>query len=202
MSLAPSPHRQRARATASLLTGWLLLATGCSSPGNPPERPEFAARRALAVQAEAGPVLAEVVGQPALIDANEVAALTTREIARAVPAMNVTFTTDPANAVAIEPHLVVVYDPAPAVPGEAACSAPGGLSLGPAPDRTTVLAAFCDGTEVIGVVREQAEVQRQRDVERLLWRVAQRLFPDDIGETYGINVLPDLGAGLGGSFGF
>ena len=161
------PHGFGTRATASLLAGMLVLLTTCTQPHTPPERPEFAARRALAIQAEVGPVLAEVVGQPALVDASEVAEFTTHEIARAVPAMDVTFTSDPAEAVAIEPHLVVVYDPAPATPGELACGAPGGLSLDPGPDRTVVLAAFCDGPDVIGVVREQAEVRTRRDVQRL-----------------------------------
>lgn len=181
----------------------MLLASACSWGGPAPEPPGAAARRALAIQAEGGPVLAEVVGQPALVDADEVASFTTSEIARAIPAMNVTFTTDPAEALAVEPHLVVVYDPAAATPGEAACEMPGTLPLAPAPDRTAVLAVFCDGTEVIGLARNQAEVGNRRDIQRLLWSTAWRLFPGDYESTYGINVLPpSTGVGFGGSVGF
>lgn len=203
MSPTLVPCRHPVSRAAAALAGLVLLATACADSGPRPQPPGTAGRRALAILAEDGAVLVEVNGQPALVSAGEVGPFTTSEIARAVPGMDVTFTTDPAGAVAVEPHLVVIYDPAPSTPGEAACGTPGSLSLAPAPDRVVVLAAFCDGAEVIGLVREQAEVGSRRDVQRLLWRVAQRLFPDDYDSTYGINVLPPgLGVGLGGSVGF
>jgi hypothetical protein len=53
-------------------------------------------------------------------------------------------------------------------------------------------------------VREDGRVAgpTDRSFERLLWRTAGALFPDDYAETYGFGILPRwLNLGGGGSYG-
>ena len=55
----------------------------------------------------------------------------------------------------------------------------------PAGDELRVLAAFCDGAEPLGSVEAQDTVSGPTDrrFQRLLWRTASALFPDDYAET-------------------
>ena len=67
-----------------------------------------------------------------------------------------------------------------------------------------MLAAFCDGADAIGSVETQDAVSGPTDsrFQRLLWRTASALFPDDYAETYGFGLLPnsfDFGFGGGES---
>jgi hypothetical protein len=103
-----------------------------------------------------------------------------------------------------EPHLVVALNPGETDPADVLCSAPDRVPTAPAGAELSVLAVFCQGGEVVNAVREAGRVAgpTDRNFERLLWRTAGALFPDDYAETYGFGILPRwLDFGIGGSFG-
>ena len=182
-----------------------VLVSGCAPRPDPATDPRFEARRALEAAAERGPVLAIVEGEA--LDDDDLArdALTTEAVAEGIDALDVDFTTDPARAASRDPRLVVALNPSGVVSAAAACRAPQQIATGPLEGEVEVLAVFCEDERVLGAARTQGEVDgpSDRDLERLLWRAAGELFPDDYAETYGIRVLPDwLGVGVGGSFGF
>jgi hypothetical protein len=96
---------------------------------------------------------------------------------------------------------VVVLNPAADPTGSAACRNPSPIRTLPAGDELRVLAAFCDGADAIGSVETQDAVSGPTDsrFQRLLWRTASALFPDDYAETYGFGLLPNsFDFGFGG----
>lgn len=176
---------------------------GCAAPAAvEPTGPS--PRQALAEQAAEGPVRAVVAGELPDVDSAARDRLVSEAMAAGVRALRVGFTTDPAVAAAPEPHLVVVLNPGPATPSTLACQAPEEAPAEPANGAMQVLAVFCDGAQPLGEARVEGRVDRdQRQVQRLLWRAANQLFPDDYAETYGFGILPGwLGLGIGGTFGF
>lgn len=146
------------------------------------------ARRQLAQAAARGPVPIRVLQALERPTTPEVAALA----ARGVSGLAVRFqpTADPGSArlvVALdgltEPERICALEPLEA-------AAAGG----------PLLAAWCEGSTVVARVRASGStdpVQR----ERLVWRAAARLFPDDYADTYGWNLF-GLRVTVGGSFGF
>jgi hypothetical protein len=197
---------RRRAALASLGLSALLLA-GCAAP--PPVVVEpgldgLAARDALAARRAEGPVRAVIHGQPFGPGAAERDALVTRAMADGVRGLEVSFTTEPAAAPSPEPHLVVLFNPLGLPSPEPVCARPESLPTVPAGERLTVVAAFCQGDQPIGMTRAEDAVAGPGDrrFQRLLWRTAGALFPDDYAETYGFRLLPGIDFGLGGSFGF
>jgi hypothetical protein len=180
------------------------LVGGCT-PGPPPAPlPGEEARRALAGQREAGPVRTVVRGNPFGMDEARRDALVTEAMAAGVAGLAVRFTTYPAAAAAPEPHLVVVLAPLDVVPADVACARPDSVPTEAADERLSVLAVFCQGDQALHAVREEDRVAGPADrrFERLLWRTAGALFPDDYAETYGFGFLPRwLNLGVGGSIG-
>ena len=78
------------------------------------------------------------------------------------------------------------------------------LLAGPGIAPVRIMAAFCQGNQVLGVTRTESVVSGPTDqrFRRLLWRTASTLFPDDYEETYGFGILPRwLDFGFGGSVG-
>jgi hypothetical protein len=163
-----------------------------------------AARDALAARRAEGPVLAVIRGQPFGLGTAERDALVSRAMADGVRGLQVRFTTDPAAAPSPEPHLVVLLDPLGAPSPEQVCAGPDRLPTAPAGERLSVIAVFCKDAEPIGMARAEDIVAGPGDrrFQRLLWRTAGALFPDDYAETYGFRLLPGIDFGLGGSFGF
>jgi hypothetical protein len=196
MSPAPFP-----RLLVVLLT---LALAGCQVPAAvEPVGPT--PRQALVEQAALGPVRAVVAGELPTVDAADRDRLVTEAMATGVRGLGVRFTTDPAAAAAPEPHLAVVLDPGPVAPATLACRAPEEVPDPPANGLMQVLAVFCDGDVPLGEARVEGRVDRRdgRRVQRLLWRAANQLFPDDYAETYGFGILPDwFGLGVEGTFGF
>jgi hypothetical protein len=177
--------------------------TGCAGGERPPD-PRLDARRALEQQVEAGPVLAVVRGNPFTIPDGQLATLVSQNMAEGVRGLGVRFTSDPERAAAREPRLVALINPIGAPEPSAICSAPGGIPTGPAGEELEIAAAFCRGGESLGLVRSRAPVAsaHDRSFQRLIWRTARELFPDDYPERFGFDLIPGLDVGVGGSFGF
>jgi hypothetical protein len=180
------------------MLGSALLA-GCAwgDPGN-----RISARRALADAKE--PVLMSVVGNPFAMDQARLNALTSAELSAGVTGMRTQFTVSAERAAAPEPRVVTVFNPSSDPDPDLLCMAPDGITTesGIAPVR--VMAAFCQGNQVLGVTRTESVVSGPTDqrFRRLLWRTASTLFPDDYEETYGFGLLPRwLDFGFGGSIG-
>ena len=206
----PSPARlPRAlaggrRGLCACLLGGLLLA-GCAQDTTSTRAPGEDARRTLAEARSAGAIRTVVLGNPFGMDEARRDALVTAAMAEGVAGLDVRFTTYPDQAAAPEPHLVVVLNPAADLPAAAACRAPETLRTLPANESLSVLAAFCQGDEMLEAVREQERVAgpTDRNFERLLWRTSAALFPDDYWDNYGFGLLPrGIDLGIGGSFGF
>lgn len=210
MPTKPDPSASRTacaavvqRHTWSRLAAILLLA-GCTQGAPPPAGPGEQARRALAEQREQGPVRTVVRGNPFGMDETRRNALVSEAMAEGVSGLAVRFTTWPDAAAAPEPHLVVALNPRETDPASVLCSAPDSVPTGPAGDTLSVLAVFCRGDQVINAVSEEGPVAgpTDRGFQRLLWRTAGALFPDDYAETYGFGILPRwLDFGFGGSYG-
>jgi hypothetical protein len=193
---------QRPGRPSAALVGALLLA-GCGSvPTVTSDSGVGNTRQTLAERAEQGPVLAVVIGNPYAMDEGRLDSMVTGAMAAGITGLGVDFTTSPSEAAAAEPRLVVLLNPAGDPPGSAACRSPTPIRTLPAGDELLVLAAFCDGADAIGSVDAQDTVAGPTDrrFQRLLWRTASALFPDDYAETYGFGLLPnsfDFGFGGG-----
>jgi hypothetical protein len=186
------------RWSAVLLGGALLF--GCARGAD--TEVQNPARRALAAAQE--PVLMTVVGNPFAMDEVRLNALVSAELAAGVSGLSTQFTTSPERAAAPDPRVVGVLNPLTDPVPEMLCEAPDTIATGPAADRLRIVAAFCQGDEVLGVTRTEDAVASPTDqrFRRLLWRTARTLFPDDYEETYGFGILPRwLDFGIGGSIG-
>jgi hypothetical protein len=160
------------------------------------------ARRALAAAEE--PVMMTVVGNPFTMDEVRLNALISTELAEGISGMSTQFTTSPERAAAPDPRVVVVLNPLSDPAPETLCRAPDSIPTGPATDRLRIVAAFCQGDQVLGFARTEDAVAGPTDqrFRRLLWRTAKALFPDDYEETYGFGLLPRwLDFGVRGSIG-
>jgi hypothetical protein len=193
---------ERPSRSSAALAGVLLL-VGCGSgPTVTTDTGVGSTRQALTERAEQGPVPAVVIGNPYGMDEARLDSMVTDAMAAGISGLGVDFTTDPSQAAAAEPRLVVVLNPAADPSGSAACRNPSPVRTLPAGDELRVLAAFCDGADSIGSVDTQDTVSGPTDgrFQRLLWRTASALFPDDYADTYGFGLLPnsfDFGFGGG-----
>lgn len=197
------PRRDGRGAWLSVCLIGNLLLLGCAR--EPADAGVSDARRALAEAREMGAIRTVVVGDPFGMDPARQDALVSEAMAEGVPGLEVRFTTYPDQAGAPEPHLVVVLNPAGDLPPPAACRAPETVRAAPASEALGVLAVLCQGDEVIDAVREEERVAGPTDhnFQRLLWRTAAALFPDDYWDNYGFGILPrGIDLGIGGSFGF
>ena len=199
---APVP-RAPGRSLPAILTVGLLL-SGCSqgSPGG--GTPGEQARRVLAEQRQEGPIRTVVRGNPFGMDEARRDALVSEAMAAGVAGLSVRFTSYPDTAAAPEPHLVVLLDPVEAVAADTACQAPDTIPTTTAGETLRVLAVFCQGDRALHAVREEDVVASPTDrrFQRLLWRTAGALFPDDYADSYGFGFLPRwLNLGIGGSVG-
>jgi hypothetical protein len=197
--LARRPGRGR---LAGLLAG--LALAGCAQEAPLTGAPGEQSRRALADHRE-GAIRTVVRGNPFGMDQARLESLVTSAMADGVAGLDVRFTAYPGTAAAPEPHLVVLLNPLETATPDAVCAAPDSVRTLPAGETLSVLAVFCQGDQALDAVREEATVAGPTDrrFERLLWRTAGALFPDDYASTYGFGILPRwLNLGVGGSFGF
>jgi hypothetical protein len=196
--LRAAASRQRARWCVVLLGGALL--SGCARAADTAARNP--ARHALAAAEE--PVLMTVVGNPFAMDEARLDALVSTELAAGISGMSTQFTTSPERAAAPDPRVVAVLNPLSEPAPGTLCVAPDTVDTAPATDRLRIVAAFCQGDQVIGLARTEDAVASPTDqrFRRLLWRTATTLFPDDYEQTYGFGILPRwLDFGVGGSIG-
>lgn len=182
--------------------GVVGLVTACGSIPTVTSDGGSGARRVLLERSEQGPVAAEVIGNPFGMDEARLDSMVTRAMSAGVTAVSADFTTDPSRAIAAEPRLVVLLNPAGDPTGSAACRSPSLVRTLPGGEDLRVFAAFCEGADPLGSVAAQDTVTGPTDgrFERLLWRTASALFPDDYEETYGFGLLPNsFDFGFGGS---
>jgi hypothetical protein len=191
------PPLRTARWPVVMLGSALLVGCAWGDPGN-----RVSARRALADAKE--PVLMSVVGNPFAMDQARLNALTTAELSAGVTGMRRQFTISAERAAAPEPRVVTAFNPLSDPDPDLLCMAPDGITTEPGIAPVRVMAAFCQGNQVLGVTRTESVVSGPTDqrFRRLLWRTASTLFPDDYEETYGFGILPRwLDFGFGGSIG-
>jgi hypothetical protein len=203
-ALRAAPGARGLRRSLPAILGAGLLLAGCAEAPRTGGTPGEEARRTLAEQRGEGPVRAVVRGNPFGMDETRRNALVSEAMAQGIAGLSIRFTTWPEAAAAPEPHLAVALNPLETVSPEALCGAPDSVATAPAGEVLSVLAVYCRGDKVINAVREDGRVAgpTDRSFERLLWRTAGALFPDDYAETYGFGILPRwLNLGVGGSYG-
>ena len=164
----------------------LLALTGCAT--HPvklgPDSDPRVARELLADVARASPVRLEVNGLPATADVPVTAAHLGEQAARGIRGLNVRF--DPSPATGGAAKLILVFDPPPELRPRAVCAAAAPPPPQQSPPPVRLQAIFCDGGTFIADTTASAEGTSRADLDRLLWRVAGALFPDDYPQTYGI----------------
>lgn len=183
--------------------GWALITTaallaGCAGPeihrglGSNTET----ARLALELDADVGPIRGDIVGYPFLEPRVAPDEFVLAAFADGVPAKSVVFS--PA-ASRPTPNLIVRFNPVadtpPCEPGERrARSGP------PEPESVVVVeAAFCQGGEVIAVVRSETQAASGQDgrLLSLYRRLSRTLFPDLYPERYGFETGFGINVGIG-----
>jgi hypothetical protein len=165
----------------------LLLAAGCATtpevrvdPGSNPSE----ARRLLAETAASGPVLVTWRGAPPLAEPALLAA-----VERGVRGLGLTATA----AGTADRRFVFDFDGG----SEPLCGDPAGdrSEL----DAFLVKAAFCDGERTVAL----AGTDPEGDPERMIWRLTDRLVPDDWPDTYSFGLFGSrFSVGAGATFGF
>ena len=183
----------------------LLLIAGCApSVEVGPVGDSAAARKSLENALVDGPVRAEVFGDPYGLDPARQDQLVTSAMAEGVVGVKARFSADPGRYVQDQPRLVVILNPVVNVPSTEACRAPERIRTGAATDDLVLLAAFCDGDQLINGARAEGAVAGPTDqrLKRMLWQTSGVLFPDNYRNEYGVNLIPGLNVGFGGSFGF
>lgn len=159
-----------------------LAACGATVAGSP-LGDRYAARRALVVLAEEGPVPLVALG----VAAHPAVA------ADAVPALDVAFAPAPPDGGGSR---VVLWKGAPLDdPADAACAPGAGREIGP-PDR--LLGVFCEGGLAVAQASAAIDPGEPDDAVR---RVTAYLFPDDYPETHGLELF-GIKLRLGGTVGF
>ena len=163
-----------------------------------------AAREILEEALPSGPVRAQIFGDPYGLDPARQEGLVTAAFGDGIQGIDARFTADPGLYSADQPRLVVILNPRSDPPGAEACRAPERIRTGPASSDLRVLAAFCEGDRLVNSARAEGEVDGPTDqrLKRMFWQTSGVLFPDNYRNEYGINIIPGLNIGLGGSFGF
>ncbi len=202
----PLPYTTSQAACGLLLivAGGLLLAScGGDNTRSAARSERQSARDVLAQAAERGPVLAKVQGKSFELSESRRNAVVTKAMGEGIEGMGVRFTTDPRQATAANPHLVVWLNPE-RVAGANICETNAQARPAPPEEPTRILAAFCDHGQVLALSSSEEKITRADDHQfrRLLWRTSRNLFPDDYWNTYGVDVVPGLNIGIGASVGF
>ncbi|MGI9436541.1 MAG: hypothetical protein ACR2Q4_17225 [Geminicoccaceae bacterium] len=197
-------HRTGWRSIFALLfcINWLAACAPETKVG--PIGDSAAARDVLASALEKGPVRAQIFGDPYGLDPARQDVLITSAVADGVQGLKARFSADPTAYGARQPRLVVILNPSTDPPSARACQSPEQIRTAPAQGELVLLAAFCQGDDVINAARAVSEVSGPTDqrLKRMLWQTGGVLFPDDYGHTYGVDLIPGINVGIGGSFGF
>lgn len=162
------------------------------------------ARDLLTTVVDEGPVRAQVFGDPYGLDPARQDSLVATAIGDGVQGLDVRFSADPEAYSQAEPSLVVILNPVADPPPSMACEAPEQIRTVPASEELQILTAFCRGETLINAARADGSTQGPTDqrFKRMLWQSGAVLFPDDYEDNYGIDLVPGINIGIGGSFGF
>lgn len=183
----------------------LSALTGCGPDVSiGPVGDSSAARDTLADALKSGPVRAQIFGDPYGLDPARQDILVASAIGDGVQGIKARFTADPGLYGGEQPRLVVILNPQADPPTSQACHGPEQIRTAPATDELTLLAAFCQGDNLINAARADGAVTGPTDqrLKRLLWQTGGVLFPDNYEQTYGLDLIPGVNIGIGGSFGF
>ena len=163
-----------------------------------------AARKLLETALDQGPVRAQVFGDPYGLDPARQENMVTGAFGQGVQGVTARFSADPGLYGGDQPRLIVILNPSSDPPSAEACKAPERIRTTPASNDLVLLAAFCDGQQLINGARAESVVDGPADqrLMRMFWQTAGVLFPDNYRNEYGIDLIPGLNIGLGGSFGF
>ena len=163
-----------------------------------------AARKVLEAALDDGPVRAQIFGDPYGLDPARQETLVTGAFGQGVQGIKARFSADPGLYGGDQPRLVVILNPRSDPPSAEACKAPERIRTSAAADDLVLLAAFCDGPQLIKGARAESQIDGPADqrLMRMFWQTAGVLFPDNYRNEYGIDIVPGLNIGLGGSFGF
>lgn len=191
-------------ASAAAIAVFAVLAGCAPSVEVGPTGDAGEARKRLEQALPDGPVRAQIFGDPYGLDPRRQDQLVAGAIGAGVQGVKARFSPDPGLYGADQPRLVVVLNPKIEAPSAEACRAPERIRTGPAAGELILLAAFCDGERLLNGARAEGEVSGPTDqrLKRMLWQTAGVLFPDNYRNEYGINLIPGLNIGFGGSFGF
>lgn len=202
-SARPRKHWHARSLTFSL--GLLILA-GCGGPKVDigPVGDASAAREVLEDLLLDGPVRAQIFGDPYGLDPARQEQLVTAGFGDGIQGVNARFSADPGLYSAAEPRLVVILNPKSEPPTAEACRAPERIRTGPATEELILLAAFCEGDQLVNSARAQSDIAGPTDqrLKRMFWQTAGVMFPDNYRNEYGVDIIPGLNIGFGGSFGF
>ena len=185
--------------------GLIFIVAGCGpdvSVG--PVGDSAAAREALVDALKNGPVRAQIFGDPFGLDPARQDSLIAGAIGDGVYGVKARFSADPGLYGGEQPRLVVILNPQSDPPASQACRGPEQIRTSDATDELTLLAAFCRGDTLINAARASGAVAGPTDqrLKRLLWQTGGILFPDDYERNYGVDLIPGISIGVGGSFGF
>jgi hypothetical protein len=163
-----------------------------------------AARELLETALSDGPVRAQIFGDPYGLDPARQENLVAGAFGQGIQGVTARFSADPGLYGGDQPRLVVILNPSSDPPSAEACKAPERIRTTSASDDLVLLAAFCDGPQLINGARAESAIDGPADqrLVRMFWQTAGVLFPDNYRNEYGINIIPGLNIGLGGSFGF
>ncbi|MEZ5932341.1 MAG: hypothetical protein R3F54_10370 [Alphaproteobacteria bacterium] len=163
-----------------------------------------AARELLEESLSKGPVRAQIFGDPYGLDPARQERMVTGAFGEGIQGIKARFSADPGLYGAEQPRLVVVLNPRSEPPTAEACRAPERIRTGPATGAFVMLAAFCEGGELINSARAEGDIEGPADqrLKRMFWQTAGVLFPDNYQNEYGVNIIPGLDLSIGGSFGF
>jgi len=190
----------------SLAFGLGLLALGGCAPNVDigPVGDAVAARELLEASLASGPVRAQVFGDPYGLDPARQEQLVTAAFGEGIQGIKARFSADPGLYGAGQPRLVVILNPKSNPPTVEACRAPERIRTGPASEELSLLAAFCEDDRLVNSARAESEIAGPTDrrLKRMFWQTAGVVFPDNYRNEYGIDIIPGLNVGFGGSFGF
>ena len=189
---------------AAALCSFVALAGCAPSVDIGPVGDAVEARKLLEANLNEGPVRAQVFGDPYGLDPARQEQLVTSAFGEGILGVEAHFSADPGLFIGPQPRLVVVLNPRSDPPVAEACRAPERIRTGPATEELTLIAAFCQEGEVINSARAEGDVAGPTDqqLKRMFWQTAGTLFPDNYGNEFGLNIIPGLNIGFGGSFGF
>jgi len=198
--------RQRRKTLSPALTLVFLALAACGGPTVDvgPVGDAAAARGGLESALANGPVRAQIFGDPYGLDPARQERMVTGAFGEGVQGVKARFTADPGLFVAEQPRLVVILNPKADAPSAEACRAAERIRTGPASAQLVVLAAFCEGDHVVNAARAEGDIDGPTDqrLKRMLWQTAGVLFPDNYRNEYGVDLIPGINIGVGGSFGF